>query len=213
MRPPAASSRSAFRDVCQVLSMVVGLGACRSQPAPTSSQSLPSASEPAVAAPVHAPVPAANAPEVPPGPVLELGPSLAAARAAREDAVAALLRGEARADALPELATEPGAVLDPGLRNRLAPVTEQQARGAASIGHVDAPESVENAARVVAGMRARFRNCYLRELEAKPGISSTVRVTLTVGEEGAVTALAATPTGALPRSLLDCIACTALSVP
>jgi len=58
-----------------------------------------------------------------------------------------------------------------------------------------------NAARVVAGLRAGLRDCYARETSDAAG---SIRFTLTVGANGAVSNVSAAPSGALSSGLLTC---------
>ncbi|MES1188226.1 MAG: VIT domain-containing protein [Myxococcales bacterium] len=70
--------------------------------------------------------------------------------------------------------------------------------------------SVANAARVVAGMRAGFRNCYQRALVSDPNAEGSVRVVISVGPTGAVTnATATAASGNVPASVTACIAARA----
>lgn len=58
-----------------------------------------------------------------------------------------------------------------------------------------------NAARVVAGLRAGLRDCYSRETSDAVG---SIRFTLTVGANGAVSNVSAAPSGELSSGLLGC---------
>lgn len=137
---------------------------------------------------------------------LDLGPSPHADRRAREHAVLGLFAGGGRAESLPELATEPNTPLDHDLRDRLAPVQKGTGRrGVAQIVNVQAPESLANAARVVAGMRAAFRSCYNRSLQTNPVAHGVVRVRTQIAAGGEVTAAQATPSAAFPSLLIPCV--------
>ena len=80
-------------------------------------------------------------------------------------------------------------------------------KGNASIGGAAVSGgTVSNAARVVAGMRAGFRNCYQRGLAENPDAQGSLRLTIFVGSGGAVTNV--TPngtTGNLPASVVACV--------
>lgn len=74
-------------------------------------------------------------------------------------------------------------------------------RGDASIGAVKAEGgTVTNASRVVVGMRAGFRACYVRGLSEEPDMLGTLRVTLDVGPGGDVVSALAKPTGKPPTA-------------
>jgi hypothetical protein len=65
--------------------------------------------------------------------------------------------------------------------------------------------SVSNAARVVAGMRAGFRNCYQRGLAENPDASGSIRLTIKVGPGGEVAGVSPSPSGSLPASVISCV--------
>ncbi len=65
--------------------------------------------------------------------------------------------------------------------------------------------SVSNAARVVAGMRAGFRACYMRGLNENPDAQGNIRLSIKVGPGGEVTGVTATPSGSLPASVVACV--------
>lgn len=65
--------------------------------------------------------------------------------------------------------------------------------------------SVSNAARVVAGMRAGFRNCYQRGLSENPDASGSIRLTIRVGPGGEVAGVTPAPSGSLPASVISCV--------
>lgn len=65
--------------------------------------------------------------------------------------------------------------------------------------------SVSNAARVVAGMRAGFRNCYQRGLAENPDASGSIRLTIRVGAGGEVAGVSPAPSGSLPASVISCV--------
>jgi hypothetical protein len=180
--------------------------ACRKPTKPEAIEPAPSSSAEHVAEP---------SPDLEPPP-LDIGPSAEASRQAREQAVFALLSGELAATALPEVATEPGQFLDLGLRDRLAPVENglhdaPRKRGSASIGPADAPASIANANRVVAGMRAGFRACYQRSLEATPTIAGAVNMVIKVDAQGAVTSATAKSRTTLPDLVLTCMKARAMA--
>lgn len=64
---------------------------------------------------------------------------------------------------------------------------------------------VDGAARVVAGLRAGFRHCYLRGLDLSPDAEGRVRLTLRVGPNGEVQSVGAAPSGNLPGSMVSCV--------
>lgn len=63
--------------------------------------------------------------------------------------------------------------------------------------------AVANAIRVVAGMRAGFRNCYNRALATDPDAFGAIRLTLKIGPGGEVEQVSANPTGNL-GSAVEC---------
>jgi hypothetical protein len=65
--------------------------------------------------------------------------------------------------------------------------------------------NVSNAARVVAGMRAGFRNCYQRGLAENPDAAGSIRLTIRVGAGGEVAGVQAAPSGSLPASVVSCV--------
>jgi hypothetical protein len=65
--------------------------------------------------------------------------------------------------------------------------------------------TVSNAARVVAGMRAGFRNCYQRGLAENPDAAGSIRLTIRVGAGGEVASVSPSPTGSLPASVVSCV--------
>lgn len=69
--------------------------------------------------------------------------------------------------------------------------------------------AVSDVARVVAGLRAGFRSCYASSLNSDPSLSGVLRVTFEVGPDGSVVRVRTTHTGALPPSLIACIAARA----
>lgn len=79
--------------------------------------------------------------------------------------------------------------------------------GAASV----AGGSIPNAARVVAGMRAGFRNCYNKGLQENPDAQGSIKLTIKVGPGGEVSGVTATPSGNLPASVVACVQARARS--
>lgn len=65
--------------------------------------------------------------------------------------------------------------------------------------------TVSNAARVVAGMRAGFRNCYQRGLSENPDAAGSIRLTIRVGAGGEVAGVSPSPSGSLPASVISCV--------
>jgi hypothetical protein len=70
--------------------------------------------------------------------------------------------------------------------------------------------AVANASRVVAGMKAGFRNCFNRELASNPDAQGTIRLTIKVGPGGEVQNVTAAPSGTL-GSAVDCVKARARS--
>lgn len=70
--------------------------------------------------------------------------------------------------------------------------------------------AVANASRVVAGMRAGFRNCFNRELASNPDAQGTIRLTIRVGPGGEVQSVTAAPSGSL-GSAVECVKARARS--
>lgn len=70
--------------------------------------------------------------------------------------------------------------------------------------------AVANASRVVAGMRAGFRNCFNRELSSNPDAQGTIRLTIRVGPGGEVQNVTAAPSGNL-GSAVECVKARAKS--
>jgi hypothetical protein len=65
--------------------------------------------------------------------------------------------------------------------------------------------NVSNAARVVAGMRAGFRNCYQRGLAENPDAAGSIRLTIRVGAGGEVAGVSPSASGSLPASVVSCV--------
>src|SRR6187399_2900561 len=65
--------------------------------------------------------------------------------------------------------------------------------------------TVSNASRVVAGMRAGFRNCYNRGLAVNPDAAGSIRLSIRVGPGGEVQSVTAVPAGNLPGSVVGCV--------
>ena len=84
-------------------------------------------------------------------------------------------------------------------------------KGNASVGGANVSGgSVANASRVVAGMKAGFRNCFNRELASNPDAQGTIRLTIKVGPGGEVQNVTAAPSGNL-GSAVDCVKARARS--
>jgi hypothetical protein len=64
---------------------------------------------------------------------------------------------------------------------------------------------VSNAARVVAGMRAGFRNCYNRALAQNPDVEGRISLSIRVGPGGEVQGVSAAASGNLPDSVTSCV--------
>jgi TonB family protein len=65
--------------------------------------------------------------------------------------------------------------------------------------------SISNAAKVVAAMRAAFRQCYQKGLDQNPDAQGNIRLSIKVGPGGEVTNVSATPSGNLPPGVTDCV--------
>lgn len=87
----------------------------------------------------------------------------------------------------------------------------QGPKGNASVGGAAVSGgAVANASRVVAGMKAGFRNCFNRELASNPDAQGTIRLTIKVGPGGEVQNVTAAPSGSL-GSAVDCVKARARS--
>jgi hypothetical protein len=91
------------------------------------------------------------------------------------------------------VATEPGVGIDHSLRQSLlGHVVESSApaiRGNAQLGAPTATGGeISNLNRVVAGMRAGFRNCYQHALDDAPAYAGKLEIKLTIDAEGGVPA-------------------------
>lgn len=78
-------------------------------------------------------------------------------------------------------------------------------KGNASVSSSVAVGSVANASRVVAGMRAGFRRCYQRGLDANPDIGGSISLTIQVGAGGNVSSVSGGSSGNLPGSVVECV--------
>jgi outer membrane biosynthesis protein TonB len=84
--------------------------------------------------------------------------------------------------------------------------TVQGPKGNASTGAANVSGgTVSNAARVVAGMRAGFRNCYNRALAQNPDVEGRIALSIRVGPGGEVQGVTAAPSGNLPDSVVSCV--------
>lgn len=78
-------------------------------------------------------------------------------------------------------------------------------KGNANVGGPNvAGGNVSNASRVVAGMRARFRACYMQELASNPDAQGSIRLTIRVGPGGEVVGVTPAPSGNL-GSAVGCV--------
>jgi hypothetical protein len=98
--------------------------------------------------------------------------------------VLSLLTGKVPARDLPEMATEPGEVLDVDLREELAPRTGARARvGAlATAGGLDAA----TARKALTDTLPRLRGCYWRGLARNPNLQGSVGLSLSVMGDGRI---------------------------
>jgi hypothetical protein len=79
-------------------------------------------------------------------------------------------------------------------------------RGNANVGGVSVSGgNVSNAARVVAGLRPRFRNCFNKGLQENPDAQGSVRLTIKIGPSGEVAGVAPAPAGNLPAPVVACV--------
>ncbi len=79
-------------------------------------------------------------------------------------------------------------------------------KGNASVGGaVTAGGNIANASRVVAGMKAGFRNCYNRGLQENPDAQGSIKLAIKVGAGGEVAGVTASPSGNLPASVIACV--------
>jgi hypothetical protein len=69
--------------------------------------------------------------------------------------------------------------------------------------------NISNAAKTVAAMRAAFRACYQKGLDANPDAQGSIRLSIKVGPGGEVSSVSATPSGNLPPSVVDCVSARA----
>ena len=79
-------------------------------------------------------------------------------------------------------------------------------KGSASIGSVSLTGGgIGNAARVVAGMRAGFRNCYQRGLVEYPDAAGRIQLVVRVGAGGEVEGVTQSYSGELSASVISCV--------
>lgn len=85
-------------------------------------------------------------------------------------------------------------------------------KGSASVGGPNVSGGqVTNAARVVAGMRAGFRNCYNRALASNPDVEGRIALSLHIGPGGEVQSVNAVPSGNLPDAVVGCVKARAMA--
>lgn len=85
-------------------------------------------------------------------------------------------------------------------------------KGSASVGGANVSGGqVTNAARVVAGMRAGFRNCYNRALASNPDVEGRIALSLHIGPGGEVQNVNAVPSGNLPDAVVSCVKARAMA--
>jgi len=65
--------------------------------------------------------------------------------------------------------------------------------------------NISNAAKVVAAMRAAFRQCYQKGLDQNPDAQGSIRMSIKVGPGGEVSNVSATPSGNLPPGVVECV--------
>jgi hypothetical protein len=112
-----------------------------------------------------------------------------------------------------------GGAVRPGQQSSLSDIGSTQAgstasgtvkkvegpKGSATVSSQVAAGSVDNASRVVSGMRAGFRRCFQRALEQNPDIGGSIRLTLTIGPGGEVSGVSASQSGNLPSTVVSCV--------
>lgn len=103
--------------------------------------------------------------------------------------------------ALPVVAGTPLAAPAPAMVQAVVAPKKDGKRNASVGGSSVSGGTMGNAARVVAGLRAGLRDCYKRETSDAVG---SIRFTLTVGANGAVSNVSAAPSGELSSGLLAC---------
>ncbi len=128
--------------------------------------------------------------------------------AMRERVVLDLLEGKRPVDDLPEVATEGGAPLDPGLRDRVAPKAKppQLKMGEARVAGGLPPEVIK---RILRQNFGRYRLCYEEGLRRDPALQGRLDVAFTIDPSGSVSA--PNVTGDLPDA--DVKACVGKSLP
>jgi TonB family protein len=142
-----------------------------------------------------------------------VGPNVPASPGERKAALAALVTGAGRADALPEAAIDPGSAFDMTLRTRLTTVEVAEPRVDVAEPRVDVQieaakltTPVPNAARVVAGLRPRFRACYRIGLEADPSMAGKVVLKATIDPDGEVSGTKVASSSGVSASVAACAA-------
>lgn len=173
------------REIRFALCLLMASG-CRTPGAPSGGQASPSSL--ASTAPT---VPQATAPSSASAEPL-LGSMPTGTKEDRERALLGFLESGQAAQAQ-VVATEPGVEIDHSLRRSLlSHVVETSAppvRGNAQLGAATATGGgIANLNRVVAGMRAGFRNCYQRALADAPNYEGKLVIKLTVDAQGLVPA-------------------------
>lgn len=119
-------------------------------------------------------------------PPLALAPVVASApRAEREARVLSLLRGEVAAGDLPEVATEAGEALDPGLREELAP--RKKTKLELTNLEISGALTAEACKRPLESAKPGLRSCYGRGLARNPILMGSVGLELTVAADGRIT--------------------------
>jgi hypothetical protein len=100
-----------------------------------------------------------------------------------------------------------GSTGQPGGADGAGGVQVAMPKGNATLGGVTVRGGpVSNAARVIAGMRAGFRNCYQRGLALDPTAQGSLRLVINVTASGAVTSVApSTLSGSLPAPVVACV--------
>lgn len=175
------------RDIRRAALCLLLVSGCRTPGAPSGGQASPSSvASAAQTAPLVAAAPTASAAP------LVLGPAPTRTKDEREAALLGFLES-GQVERLQVVATEPGAKIDRSLREAmLGHVVEASAplvRGKAEMGAATATGGeIANLNRVVAGMRAGFRNCYQRALADAPSYVGTLKLKLTVDAQGLVPA-------------------------
>lgn len=130
----------------------------------------------------------------------------------RKRVVAALLSGGYRTSALPESATDVGRPFDRGLRKRLTEVDVTPARADVQVATATPTVPIADVDRVLASLRARFRQCVRKEqvdaLDAPRSANGSLAITFVVDEKGEVTSASTSGNTGVPDATVHCVVTT-----